>query len=75
MKLIWDYFHTPAFARIVLRYLSGLLMSFGFFGDSTLLAIVGDPDIVGFVSVVIGGALGAASEIAYGIAIKRGWRT
>jgi hypothetical protein len=50
-------------------------MSFGFFGDSTLLAIVGDPDIVGFVSVVIGGALGAASEIAYGIAIKRGWRT
>ena len=53
-------------ARIVLRYAVGLVI--GLEGGQ---ALVGDPDIVLFVAMVIG----AAVEAVYAVAKRKGWAT
>jgi len=58
---------TGALARIVLRYLSGALVSYGVLASGTDLSL--DPDLV----LVLGVTLGAVAEAAYAIAKKRGW--
>ena len=58
---------TGALARIVLRYLSGALVSYGVLSQGTDLSL--DPDLV----LALGVTLGAVAEAAYAIAKKRGW--
>jgi hypothetical protein len=63
------------FVRILLRYVSGLLVSAGFFAPADALAVVSDPELVQAVTVGAGVAVGAAAEFAYSLARKRGGPT
>lgn len=58
---------TSALARILLRYASGALVSYGMLAQGTDLSL--DPDMV----LVLGVALGAIAEAFYAMAKKRGW--
>ncbi len=53
-------------ARIVIRYLVGLLI-----GADAAGVLAGDPDVV----TVVAGAIGLATEVAYALARRRGWAT
>jgi hypothetical protein len=53
-------------ARIILRYLIGAVI-----GASQAQMLAADPDIV----TVLALALGAAVEVAYGFAKRKGWAT
>ncbi|MAK86524.1 MAG: hypothetical protein CMK96_06200 [Pseudomonas sp.] len=57
-------------ARIVLRYGAGAL-----FGVPVGMQLASDADVVAVVAVVIGGAVGVATEGAYALAKRWGWRT
>ena len=56
-----------ALARILLRYISGALVSYGVLANGTDLSL--NPDMV----LVLGVALGAVAEAFYALAKKRGW--
>lgn len=51
-------------ARIIIRYIVGLTIGADFAG-----VMAADPDMV----TVLAAALGAATEAAYAVAVKRGW--
>lgn len=52
-------------ARIVIRYGVGLIL-----GANAADIAVGNPDIV----TVVAGAVGAANEVVYTLAKRKGWR-
>jgi hypothetical protein len=54
------------FARIVVRYIVG-----AFIGMDAGATLAGDPDVVTVVAL----GIGAAVEIAYAVARKKGWST
>lgn len=58
-------------ARIILRYLSGAFVTYGLIGAETGEYLAVDPDL----TLMLGGAIGAAVEFAYAFAKKRGWAT
>lgn len=62
---------TPVLARIVSRYLAGALVSYGLVGVETGAALAVDPDL----AILIGAVLGAATEVIYAIAKRKGWAT
>jgi hypothetical protein len=54
-------------SRILARYLSGTLVTYGVFAapDAAML----EPEIV----MIVGAAIGAIAEGAYAIAVRKGW--
>lgn len=63
------------FSRILLRYGSGALVTFGFITVDMGHMLVDDPDLVAITSWVLGGAAAVAAEGAYYLARKWGYRT
>jgi len=64
-----------AVARIVLRYLAGILVTRGLLSASDSDFLTTDPDVAMFVEAGAGLALGAAVEGWYWLAKRLGWRT
>lgn len=62
-------------ARILMRYLSGFLISAGIMLPADAAAIIGDPEIVNGVAIAIGAIAAAATEYAYALAKRFGWAT
>ena len=64
---------TGPIIRILLRYLSGLLIAKGFFTgeDATLFE---DPELISAIEMAAGMAIAAGTEYWYKLADKRGWR-
>ena len=62
---------TPVLARIILRYLSGALVSYGFLGHADAETLMMDPDV----ALVVGAVIGATVEGFYAIAKRFGWAT
>lgn len=58
-------------ARILLRYISGALVTYGIFSAETGTQIAADPDLV----LLIGAGIGGITEIGYVIAKRMGWAT
>ncbi len=64
---------TGPLIRILLRYLSGVLIAKGFFadGDTSLLEA---PELVNGLEMAAAMAIAAGTEYWYKLADKRGWR-
>jgi hypothetical protein len=62
-------------ARILIRYLSGFLISAGLLLPDDAAAIIGDPEIVNGVALAIGTLAAAVTETAYVLAKRWGWST
>lgn len=58
--------HFAPLARIVLRYAVGAIV-----GLETGALLAGDPDVVLYLAL----GIGAAVEVAYAVAKRRGWAT
>lgn len=58
-------------ARILLRYLSGILVAYGLIGDETGEYLAVDPDI----ALAVAGILAALVEGLYAMAKRKGWGT
>ena len=57
------------FARIIARYISGSLVTYGIFTAPEAAQL--NPDIV----LIVGAVLGAAVEFVYAYAKRKGWAT
>jgi|GEM_PF-1141547 len=66
---------NPAIPRIALRYAAGALVTYGIVSDETAQVIQNDPVISGAVATGLGIVVGVATEAAYGLAKRLGWRT
>ena len=62
---------APIIARIVLRYLSGALVAYGFIPHEVGAELALDPDL----ALIIGAAIGAVTEAAYALAKRNGGAT
>lgn len=60
-------------ARILLRYLSGILIARGLLSESDGAAFGMDPDILSLIEAGLGLALSAATELWYVAARRLGW--
>ena len=59
----------PQLARVFARYLSGALMTAGFLAPGLGAELARDPEVLG----LIGLALGAGTETAWALAVRKGW--
>ena len=59
----------PQLARVLARYLSGALMTAGFLAPGLGAELARDPEVLG----LIGLALGAGTETAWALAVRKGW--
>lgn len=59
-------------ARILMRYLSGFLISAGLLLPDDAAAIIGDPEIVNGVALLLGAIAGVVTERAYALAKRWG---
>lgn len=59
------------YARILLRYVSGVLMTAGYLDAQLADMVAVDPDLL----MLTGAALGVATESLYAAAKKLGWTT
>ncbi len=57
--------------RIIARYLSGALVSYGVIPQEVGADLAMDPDV----ALVLGAIIGAVTEGVYAFAKKRGWTT
>ena len=62
---------TPVIVRILARYLSGALVSYGIIPHEVGADLAVDPDVV----LVLGAIIGAATEGLYALAKRWGWAT
>lgn len=60
---------TAVIARIVLRYVSGALVAYGFIPHEVGAEVAMDPDL----ALILGSGIGAVTEVFYALAVKRGW--
>lgn len=58
-------------ARIIARYASGALVSYGLLSPDAADLIFMDPDVL----IAIGAGLGILTEAVYAVGRKRGWVT
>lgn len=58
-------------ARIIARYVSGALVSYGLLSPDAADLIFMDPDVL----IAIGAGLGILTEAVYAVGRKRGWVT
>lgn len=63
---------APQIVRIILRYLSMALVTWGVVSPDTAAAITADPEINGLLLMLVGGALAAITEAAWIRAVVRG---
>jgi len=61
----------PVLARILLRYVSGAMVAYGLIPQEVGAEAAMDPDL----ALVVGTALGAAVEVFYTVAKKKGGAT
>ncbi len=61
----------PVIVRILARYLSGALVSYGVIPHEVGADLAVDPDV----ALVLGAIIGAATEGIYAFAKRRGWTT
>lgn len=59
---------TQLIARIILRYVAGILVGWGLLGQETGYQIANDPDL----AILLGMGIAAITEGAYLVARKRG---
>ena len=59
----------PQLARVLARYLSSALMTVGFLAPGLGAELARDPEVIG----LIGLALGAGTETAWALAVRKGW--
>lgn len=64
-----------AIVRILLRYVAGALIAKGWLSPDLGNTIVADPEIEMAVQIGLGLVIGAATEAAYALAKRFGWRT
>ena len=62
---------TAVLTRIIMRYLSGALVAYGVVTQDVGAELLLDPDL----AILVGGIVGGATELVYGIARKNGWTT
>lgn len=62
-------------ARILLRYGAGFLVAKGLLFPDMGAALEKDPEMLAWVQIGLGVALGAASEAWYWLAKRLGWKT
>lgn len=62
-------------ARILIRYLVGALVMYGLLDAPGADQISNDPDIIALVAMVLATVAGTATELAYALARRWGWRT
>lgn len=60
-------------ARIVLRYLSGVLIAKGMLDTEFGTQLAADPDAVEILTLAIGAGAGVAAEWWYALARRMGW--
>ena len=60
---------TAVIARIILRYMSGALVAYGFIPHEVGAEVAMDQDL----ALLLAGAIGAVTECFYALAVKRGW--
>lgn len=60
---------TAVIARIIARYLSGALVSYGFLAQDLGAEVATDPDIL----LALGVGIGVITEALYAVAVKNGW--
>lgn len=58
-------------SRIILRYVAAALVTYGLIPHEVGSQIATDPDLI----VMVGLGLGAAVELGYAVARRRGWAT
>lgn len=63
------------FARIILRYGAGALVTYGFITADMGYLIAEDPDLVAIISLVLGAVFSFVAEYGYRLALKYGWAT
>jgi len=56
--------------RIIIRYVVGAV-----FGESVVETILGDPDLMTYLTLGFSVVAGALTEYAYRLAVKHGWAT
>ena len=59
----------PQLDRVIARYLSSALMTVGFLAPGLGAELARDPEVIG----LIGLALGAGTETAWAMAVRKGW--
>lgn len=64
---------SAVIARIVLRYLAGILVAKGILAPEEGLQVASDPDIAMAAQIAAGAAVGALSEAWYYVARRMGW--
>lgn len=62
-------------ARIILRYLSGFLVSYGLLSPDMGSEFAVDPDLINVLVIALGAIAGAATEFYYWLAKRYGWPT
>ena len=62
---------TAVITRIILRYLSGGMVAYGLLAQEAGAQLAVDPDL----TMVVGAAVGGATELFYAYAKRRGWTT
>lgn len=66
---------APVLTRIVLRYLSAALITWGIVTPETGGLLEADPDLQQALLILVGGAIAGGTELAYSIARKNGGAT
>ena len=59
----------PQLARVLARYLASALMTVGFIAPELGAQLSRDPEVIG----LIGLAIGAGTETAWALAVRKGW--
>ena len=59
----------PQLARVLARYLASAMMTVGFVAPGLGAEMARDPEVIG----LLGLALGAGTETAWALAVRRGW--
>ena len=61
----------PVLARIILRYASGALVTYGLIPHEVGAELAMDQEL----ALILGGVIGAATEGVYAFAKRKGWAT
>lgn len=60
---------TSVIARIIARYLSGAMVTYGLISADVGNEVATDPDVI----LALGAAIGILTEAVYAVALKKGW--
>ncbi|HWK64112.1 MAG TPA: hypothetical protein VNS34_04185 [Rhizobiaceae bacterium] len=66
---------SAVLSRIMLRYVAGAFVAKGLLGVGDVSTLLTDPDVTALVEMAIGAGIALATESAYALAKRLGWRT